>query len=59
MTMFCEAVEDNYMLLNNMELDYELFKTIMQTMPEEPEIVEHNYFEELMEEKRRQEEQRR
>lgn len=28
----------------------------MQTMPDEPEIVEHNYFEELMEQKRRQEE---
>ncbi len=46
-------------MLNHKEIDYPTFKMIIQSLPEEPEIKEHNYFEEYLEEKRRQEEQAR
>lgn len=43
------------MLLSRGDIEFAEFKVLIESLPEEPEIVEHNYFEELMEAKRLQE----
>lgn len=52
---YCSGVEENFKLLETKELQFPAFKEIIKTLPEEPEIVQHNYFEELLEQKRRHE----
>lgn len=39
-------------------MDYEEFKILIMTYPEEPEIIEHNFYEDFLEQKKKAEEQK-
>lgn len=59
MDEYCESVQSNFEMLNHREIDFPTFKMLIQSLPEEPEIKEQNYFEDYLEQKRLQEEQAR
>ena len=54
---YCEAVSSNYHLFKDGEVDFQTFKMIIQSLPEEPVIKEQNYFEDYLEDRRKQDEQ--
>lgn len=44
-------MDQNYKMLKSSHIEYVEFKIMIQSIPEEPEIVEHNYYEEYLKEK--------
>ena len=48
---YCETLENNYKMLKDGEIEYIELKIMVESMPEEPEIVENNFYEQYLQDK--------